>query len=245
MDVTFVGCGDAFGSGGRLNTCFHVRAARTSFLIDCGASSLIGMNRCGIDRNAIDTILVTHFHADHFGGVPFFMLDAQFNTKRTRPLTIAGPPGLREFYPRAMETAFTGSSKTPPRFELNLVDLESAQRRSLGDITVRPARVRHAPAEGPFFAYRIDVDGKTIAFSGDTEWVENLVEIGREADLLISECYSFEKKVPFHLDYATLKTNLPRIKPKRLILTHLNADTLARAAATGCQIAEDGMTIEV
>ncbi len=172
MDVTFVGCGDAFGSGGRLNTCFHVRAARTSFLIDCGASSLIGMNRCGIDRNAIDTILVTHFHADHFGGVPFFMLDAQFNTKRTRPLTIAGPPGLREFYPRAMETAFTGSSKTPPRFELNLVELESAQRRSLGDITVRPARVRHAPAEGPFFAYRIDVDGKTIAFSGDTEWVE-------------------------------------------------------------------------
>ena len=49
----------------------------------------IGMNRCGIDRNAIDTILVTHFHADHFGGVPFFMLDAQFNTKRVRPLTIA------------------------------------------------------------------------------------------------------------------------------------------------------------
>ena len=88
------------------------------------------MNRCGIDRNAIDTILVTHFHADHFGGVPFFMLDAQFNTKRTRPLTIAGPPGLREFYPRAMETAFTGSSRTEPRFELNLVELESAQRRA-------------------------------------------------------------------------------------------------------------------
>jgi len=245
MEVTFVGCGDAFGSGGRLNTCFHVRAARTSFLIDCGASSLIGMNRCGIDRNAIDTILVTHFHADHFGGVPFFMLDAQFNTKRTRPLTIAGPPGLREFYPRAMETAFTGSSKTQPRFELNLVELESAQRRSLGDLVVRPARVRHAPAEGPFFAYRIEVDGRTIAFSGDTEWVENLVEIGRDADLLISECYSFEKKVPFHLDYVTLNANLPRIKPKRLILTHLNTDTLARAAATGYQIAEDGMIVEV
>jgi ribonuclease BN (tRNA processing enzyme) len=245
MQVTFVGCGDAFGSGARLNTCFHVRAARTSFLIDCGASSLIGMNRWGIDRNAIDTILATHFHADHFGGVPFFMLDAQFNTKRTRPLTIAGPPGLREFYPRALETAFTGSSKTQPRFELNLVELESAQRRSLGDLVVRPARVRHAPAEGPFFAYRIEVDGKTIAFSGDTEWVENLVEIGRDADLLISECYSFEKKVPFHLDYATLKTNLPRIKPKRLILTHLNKDTLARAAEIRCEIADDGMTVEV
>jgi ribonuclease BN (tRNA processing enzyme) len=245
MDVTFVGCGDAFGSGGRLNTCFHVRAARTRFLIDCGASSLIGMNRCGIDRDAIDTILVTHFHADHFGGIPFFMLDAQFNTKRTRPLTIAGPPGLRDWYPRAMETAFAGSSKTQQKFELNLVELESAERRSVGDIVVRPARVRHAPFEGPFFAYRIEVDGKTIAFSGDTEWVETLIEIGREADLLISECYSFEKKVPFHLDYPTLVENLPRIKPKRLILTHLNADALARAGATRCEIADDGLTVEV
>jgi ribonuclease BN (tRNA processing enzyme) len=245
MHVTFVGCGDAFGSGGRLNTCFHVRAARTAFLIDCGASSLIGMNRLGIDRNAIDTILVTHFHADHFGGVPFFMLDAQFNTKRDRPLTIAGPPGLEQWFPRAMETSFAGSSKTQQRFELNLVELASAERRSLGDIVVRPARVRHAPSEGPFFAYRIEVDGKTIAFSGDTEWVENLVEIGRDADLFISECYSFDKKVPYHLDYTTLSAQLPRIKPKRLILTHMNADTLARAPATGCELAADGMTVEI
>lgn len=245
MHVTFVGSGDAFGSGGRLNTCFHVRAARTAFLIDCGASSLIGMNRFGIDRNAIDTILVTHFHADHFGGVPFFMVDAQFKSRRTRPLTIAGPPGLREWYVRAMDTAFAGSARTQPKFELNLVELESAERRSLGDITVRSARVRHAPSEGPFFAYRIEVDGKVIAFTGDTEWVENLVEIGREADLLISECFSFEKKVPLHLDYPTLTENLPRIKPKRLILTHLSAGALAHVDAISHEIAEDGMTVEI
>jgi ribonuclease BN (tRNA processing enzyme) len=244
MHVTFVGCGDAFGSGGRLHTCFHVKAARTSFLIDCGASSLIGMNRLGIERDPIDTILISHFHADHFGGVPFFMLDAQFNTRRERPLTIAGPPGLREWYRRAMETAFAGSYREQ-KFELNLVELEAAQRRSLGDIVVGPARVRHAPTEGPYFAYRIEVDQKTIAFSGDTEWVENLVEIGREADLFISECYSFEKKVPFHLDYATLTKNLPRINPKRLILTHLNAAALALAKSTGCEIAEDGMSVEI
>jgi len=126
-----------------------------------------------------------------------------------------------------------------------LVELESAERRSLGDITVRPARVRHAPSEGPFFAYRIEVDGKIIAFSGDTEWVENLVEIGREADLFISECYSFDKKVPFHLDHATLTENLPRIKAKRVILTHLNADALAGADATRWEIAEDGLTVEI
>jgi ribonuclease BN (tRNA processing enzyme) len=144
-----------------------------------------------------------------------------------------------------METSFAGSSKTQRKFELNLVELAAGERRSLGDIAVRAVRVRHAPVEGPFLAYRVEVDGRTIAFSGDTEWVENLVEIGRDADLLITECYSFDKKVPFHLDYATLATNLPRINPKRLILTHMNADTLERVAATGSELAEDGLTVEV
>jgi ribonuclease BN (tRNA processing enzyme) len=58
MKLTFVGCGDAFGSGGRFNTCFHVETAATRFLIDCGASSLVALKRLGIDRNAIDTILI-------------------------------------------------------------------------------------------------------------------------------------------------------------------------------------------
>jgi ribonuclease BN (tRNA processing enzyme) len=245
MKLTFIGSGDAFGSGGRLNTCFHVQAARTAFLIDCGASSLIGMNRLGVDRNAIDTILVTHFHADHFGGIPFFMLDAQFNTRRTRALTIAGPEGLRDWFVRAMETGFSGSSKTQRKFELNLVELAPGENHPLGELTVRAARVRHAPVDGPFFAYRIEVDGRIIAYSGDTEWVESLVEIGHRADLFIAECYSFDKKVPFHIDYLTLAANVARINPKRLIITHMNAETLKRAGEMGHERADDGMTIEV
>jgi len=245
MHVTFVGSGDAFGSGGRLNTCIHVRTAQTTFLIDCGASSLIGMKRLKIDRNAIDTILVTHFHADHFGGIPFFMLDAQFNAGRTRPLTIAGPEGLRDWYARVMETGYPGSTKTVQKFDLELVELTTGTDHLLGPLTVRAARVRHAPVAGPFFAYRIGSNGKTLAFSGDTEWVEELVEIGRDADLFITECYSFEKKVPYHIDYVTLASNLPRIGAKRLVLTHMNEETLGRASETGHQLASDGLTIDV
>ena len=83
MRLQFIGSGDAFGSGGRFNTCFHLTGARTNALIDCGASSLIALKRADIERNAINTILITHFHADHFGGIPFFVLDAQLVAKRT------------------------------------------------------------------------------------------------------------------------------------------------------------------
>lgn len=89
IDVLFVGSGDAFGSGGRFNTCFFVSSPTRRFLIDCGASSMIAIKQQGLDPNSIDTIFITHFHADHFGGIPFFMLDAQFFSKRTGPLTSA------------------------------------------------------------------------------------------------------------------------------------------------------------
>ena len=78
MRLQFLGSGDAFGSGGRFNTCFHLeRANRGNVLIDCGASSMVAIRKWGVDPNAISTVLVTHLHGDHFGGLPFFLLDAQ------------------------------------------------------------------------------------------------------------------------------------------------------------------------
>jgi ribonuclease BN (tRNA processing enzyme) len=91
MELQFLGRGDAFGSGGRFNTCLHFRDGSGAFLVDCGASSMIAMRKFGVDPNGIRSILITHLHGDHFGGLPFFMLDAQLVSRRTAPLTIAKP----------------------------------------------------------------------------------------------------------------------------------------------------------
>ena len=80
MQLRFVGCGDAFGSGGRSNTCFHITGERVNFLIDCGASSLPALQRQAIARDAIDLVLITHFHGDHFGGLPFLLWGVFFRT---------------------------------------------------------------------------------------------------------------------------------------------------------------------
>ena len=86
-------------------------ARRANFLIDCGASSLPALKRLGIARDDIDLILITHFHGDHFGGLPFFLLDAQFS-RRGRPLAIAGPQGIETRLKKVMEALFEHSSKT-------------------------------------------------------------------------------------------------------------------------------------
>lgn len=245
MRLQFLGCGDAFGSGGRFNTCFHVTGARTNLLIDCGASSLIAMKKFAIDRNAIDTILVTHFHADHFGGLPFLMLDAQFYSKRARPLTIAGPPGLPDWFARARETSFPGSSAVKPRFELILRELKQRERVEIGGIAVTPYPVSHGNEGGPFFAYRVEAEGKTICYSGDTEWAETLIEAAGGADLFVCECYFFDKPVKLHLDLKTLQQHLPRIAAKRVILTHMSDDMLSRLRDVTYETAEDGKVVTI
>ena len=93
VEIQFLGSGDAFGNGGRLQACIHVQTAETQFLLDCGASAVIGMKRFGVDPSRIDWILISHLHGDHFAGIPFLILDGQFS-RRTRPLRIAGPPGV-------------------------------------------------------------------------------------------------------------------------------------------------------
>jgi len=148
MRLQFIGSGDAFGSGGRFNTCFHVHGVSGNFLIDCGASSLIAMKRLPIDRNAINLILLTHFHPDHFGGVPFFILDAQLIAKRTRPLMIAGPPGLPHWCDRLFAATFPGDRKLP--FELSLRACDNSipcssrrQGRAMSRLSDRARRKDH------------------------------------------------------------------------------------------------------
>jgi len=96
MRVRFLGSGDAFGSGGRFNACFLVETTASTFLVECGASSMIAMRRFHVDPNRIGTVFVSHLHGDHFGGLPFMILDGQFYSRRTAPLTLVGPPGLVE-----------------------------------------------------------------------------------------------------------------------------------------------------
>ena len=243
MQLQFVGCGDALGSGGRFNTCFHVTGDRVNFLIDCGASSLPALKRLGIAREAVDLVLITHFHGDHFGGLPFLLLDAQF-TRRARPLVIAGPQSIEAKLADLMEALFEHSSKTKPRFDLSVVALEPEQSRTFGEVRVTPYPVVHGESGGPFLAYRIEAEGRVITYTADTEWTDTLVPAARGADLFIAEAYYYDKIVKNHLSLKTLEAHLPEINAKRLVLTHLSDDMLGRLGQLPYTAAHDGMVVE-
>lgn len=244
IKLRFIGSGDAFGSGGRFNTCFHVQAGNLTFLIDCGASSLIAMRQQGVDPAAIDLILITHLHGDHFGGLPFFLLEAQFVSRRDRPLVIAGPAGLKKRLATLREALFPGSSRLDLRFGLDIRELRPSVLQAVEGLDVLPLTVSH-PSGAPSFALRVEAEGKVLAYSGDTEWTEALTRAAHGADLFITETYGFRMAVPYHLDLTTVHRHLPRMKAKRVILTHLGPEMLDNTDQTGLEIAHDGLVVEV
>ncbi|MBM3560958.1 MAG: MBL fold metallo-hydrolase [Alphaproteobacteria bacterium] len=240
--LRFLGCGDAFGSGGRFNTCFLIRDGAVGALIDCGASSLIAMRKFGVDPNGIGTILITHLHGDHFGGLPFLLLDAQLVSRRRALLMIAGPPGLEKRLHEAMELFFPGSTGIPRKYDLQVIELEAGARRIFGPVAVTPFLVKHPCGARPF-ALRVELGGKTVAYTGDTEWVDTLIPAAQGADLLIAEAYFDDKPIRFHLNHATVLANRDRLGAKRIVLTHMSPEMLVREVAF--EAAEDGLEIVV
>ena len=202
------------------------------------------MRRYGVVPNDIDMILLTHLHGDHFGGIPFFVLDAQLISKRSRPLLIVGPPGTKRRVIAAMEIFFPGSSQIQQTFSLDIQELASNQPQTVNEVIVTSYPVQH-PAGDPSLALRMECNGKIITYSGDTAWTETLLPAAKEADLLIAEAYFFEKKIKFHLDFHTLMAHLDELQAKRLIVTHMSEDMLARLEKIPCECAEDGKLIEV
>ncbi len=247
MKLTVIGSSDAFGSGGRLQTCFHVAHSGGAFLIDCGATSLIGLARQEIDPNSISAIFISHLHGDHFGGLVWWMLHAVHVAKRTAPLTIVGPAGTEERYKAATEVLFPGSSTCVKPFPLVFRSYEDDVPLTVDGVTVTPFVVSH-PSGATSYGLRFAVDGKIVAFSGDTEWVEALVPLSQGADLFICECFAFEREARFHLNWRTIEANLPRLTARHILLTHLGPEALANQDGmrhARVSIAQDGLERDI
>jgi ribonuclease BN (tRNA processing enzyme) len=213
-------------------------------LVDCGATSLVALKAQGFDPGAIGAVAITHLHGDHFGGLPFLILDGQFSG-RSAPLLVAGPPGTTARLAQSMEVLFPGSSSARRRFPVHVTELPTdGTPASLGAAVVRGWEVDHACGAPPL-ALRIDLAGTSFGYSGDSQWTPALINAARGADLFAAEAYTFDKPVRYHLDYATLRTHLDELQAERVVLTHMSTDMLSRLAEVDLSTARDGMTVRL
>jgi ribonuclease BN (tRNA processing enzyme) len=242
-ELVALGTGDAFGDGGRFQACLLLRDGEFSTLIDCGATSLVALRQAGVDPSTIDAVLLSHFHLDHFGGVPLLVLDGQFK-HRAKPLVVAGPAGIERRLARLMEDAYPGSSSTRQRFALTYQELVVESVSTVGPLRITALPVLHTPGSEAL-GFRVAVGGRVLAYSGDTAWTDALVPLGRSADLFICEAYSFEKRIPYHLSYDDIALHLAEIGAARVVLIHPGPDMLLHAAESRLALLSDGQAISL
>jgi ribonuclease BN (tRNA processing enzyme) len=246
VHVTFLGTGDAFASYGRFQSGYLIEADGCQILMEAGPTVLCAMKRMGVAPADIDIILISHLHGDHFGGLPFLILEYLWESPRRKPLKIAGPPHLEERTWRLFNTMFPFSSGDLERVRrtLEFVELEPARKACFGKVEVESLRVPHMKRD-LCLALKIAIGGKTIAFSGDTGWCEDLISFTAGADLFLCECTYFENPLGVHLSYPLLESKRRNFDVKRMMLTHIGREVLERSSQLKMELAADGMRVEV
>jgi ribonuclease BN (tRNA processing enzyme) len=246
LKLTIIGSGDAFCSGGRLQAAFLLEAGTEPILVDCGATTLVGLERLGLTLDRIPHIVISHLHGDHFGGLIWCLMHAALVTRRTSPLDIYGPPGLEARVTVVMEAFYPGMATKLAGLLVRYHVIEASKPIDIGGVRTTAILVDH-PSGAPSFGLRFERDGKVFAYSGDSQWTEALVDIGRHADLYLIECYMFAGAPFMHLSWAQIKQNLDRLGARRFVLTHMSNDMLRhRADANDPRVtcADDGAVYE-
>jgi ribonuclease BN (tRNA processing enzyme) len=243
MKLHILGCGDAFGSGGRNQSGYLIEASDRLFLLDCGPTSLLAMKRLGFDPYRLDVILLTHLHGDHFGGLPFFFIEYLYQSSRKEPLHIAGPPGtegkVRNLFDLMYGNGVSSRELPPTRFYI----LQPDQTTSVSGIEVFPFRVPHQVQETSL-GLKVSHEGKQILFSGDSAWTDQFLTHGSGVDLFLCECSFYDQQTSNHMSYRQLQGQLSRLKCKKIMLVHMGEDVLARRPEIVYPQAEDGMVVE-
>ena len=244
MRVTVLGSGDAFGSGGRWHSAYLVESATATFLLDCGPTILQSLKSAGYDTGRIDFVLVSHLHGDHFGGIPFLFMEYIYERPRTRPLRIYGPPGTERRVLALYAALYEKNAAMPMPFPVSFDELQPGTARDLDGVRASAFRVPHTP-ELVALGYRIDADGRSILYSGDSAWTEDFIERSRGADLFICECSTYETRLDIHVSYPEIAARARALGCKRLLLSHLGAEPLRHLPDITLECARDGMTVEL
>ena len=194
-----------------------VKAGKEHVVLDAGAGTLKQLAKLGVSYLDLDRLFLTHFHPDHCLDLVSILFAMRMPWwPRKKPFTVYGPPGLSTLY-RRLNTAFQGWIE-PKTYRLTLKEIGPTTLKLPG-CTVHTRRMNHA--DGKALGYRIESGGRALAYSGDTDVCEDIVELGRGTDVLILECSMPDgRKVAGHLTPSECGRIAREARCRHLVLTH-------------------------
>jgi ribonuclease BN (tRNA processing enzyme) len=243
-ELVFIGTSDAFGAGGRRQSAVFARGERGGMLFDCGGTTNTGLADLGISRDEIDVILISHFHGDHFGGIPLFLYAARYTDARRRPIEIVGPPEI-ESRVHALATAMGhGLEGHDWGFPIHFREIQPEETLRAGPAEIQAFSTAHQLEAHPQ-GYRARLGRESVSYSGDTGWFEGLPARIAGSDLFICECTLHDAGLDFHLSLEELREHRDDLDCGRLILTHLGEEMARERGQIEIETADDGLAVKL
>lgn len=193
MKVVFLGNGEAFDE--RYPNHSHlVFSDKTVMMLDCGDSAVRQLWKYTKDHSLIDALYITHRHSDHLFGIPA-LLGRMLEEGRKKDLTIICSEQIKADVERLTEHAYFGINSYG--FKINFIIAEDGRQVKFQDLKLSFAKTGHTAYN---LAIRIDDGAKVVCYSGDGPIDDRDKEkIYKDADILMHECYMFDKKFPGHV----------------------------------------------
>ena len=243
LDLTFLGTGNAFAPT-RYWSSF---LANDRWLFDAPPTLLAHLKRLDKDARKIDTVFISHFHGDHYFGLPFLLLEFAELLPRNENLTIVGPPGIAKRLESLTNLAFRNVFRKRDRgYQLDFIEARDGKHALVGEIGFTSREVEHVN-DLECYAYRVETPAGIIAYSGDTVMCDALVPIATGADVFVVECSCWGDQCGPHLnprDIMTLREQSPT--STKFVLTHIGAGEAPQVITdAGILIADDLKTIAI
>ncbi len=250
----FIGTGNAFNTNGRGSSAFLLSDSERSWLIDSGPTIGAGIEAAGVDTTRIDRVVFTHLHGDHIAGWPFLLLRFLFLDRRTRPVEVIGPRGVRARLEGLAELCY-GSVLSAPELPFDIDYRELAVERASGidcgdGVVLDTIPVEHHESSiGLVFHLEAGAtDTTVVGVSGDTAWCDGLEELVRRSDVVVIECTTVEPSEARHVSLTEIRARARLFADRRVFIVH-SVDAVARAfdaqPIDGIVCATDGELVEL
>jgi ribonuclease BN (tRNA processing enzyme) len=222
LELSFLGSGNAFTPGGRYWSSFLLNGR---YLLDAPPTLLPHLKRLGVPLTDIRVIFISHFHGDHFLGLPFLLLEYLHMTPRREDLHIVGPPGVEEKIERLADMAFPNLSSANAGYRRRYLEVEPNRQLTVDDLPFQAFLMKHANDTLTSFGYSLRLAEKVIAYTGDAELSDGLFALAEGADVLVLDCNYSQGRGPEHVSFADVPEIRRRLPSSTtIILTHLEAE---------------------
>lgn len=234
IELAFLGSGNAFAPERYWNSFL----VNDRYLFDPSPVALPHLKMLRKDLHGIDVVFISHFHGDHFFGLPFLLLEYGEMSNRAQDLVIVGPRGVREKVESLTEIGFPGLLEKSDKYERHYVEVDENDEQNVGGLPFQAVRVKHV-SNLECYGFQARLNGKTLAYTGDAVLCDGVWRLSNGADVFVAECSCWEATCGPHMSPDDIRALRKKTPPETsFILTHMSAGT-ADLGMDGIQLAED------